>query len=72
MQLPPGAWRLPMQPNPLLAAVMPHTLTLLPDHAAVGAAADAEDEQRDGSLQLSDVPPIALLVEESFMKVSCL
>jgi hypothetical protein len=67
-------------PHPILAAVMPRTMTLRragadveADYdataAAAAAAAAAAGEQHHDRLEMSGVPPIALVVEESHIKV---
>jgi hypothetical protein len=69
--LQPGAWSAQVQPQPLLAAVMPHTMTLLRAATDAGTVAADRDAAADDSLKPHDVPPIALVIEESLIKVFC-
>ena len=67
LQLPPGAWSATVHPLALLAAVVPHTMTLQRSEG-VAVVRGSGVENGDDDIDFL-VPPIALVVEESLVTV---
>jgi hypothetical protein len=63
----PGAWSSRLQPQLLLAAVMPQSLTLSPDASADVSAASSDIF--DEHISFTEVPHLTLVVEESLVQV---